>query len=413
MKKLLLAVTAASAALLAGCATTKSATGSSPGAFAAAPALDSSGYALFEKIRGQAKVADNTFISPVSVQQALGLVHAGARGETALQIEKAWGLPAGAAADQALAAQRGAIVGKAGDSEVKLANALWLAKQFNFKSDYLKRTETDYAATAQRLDFAGQPKAAAATINSWANKSTNGLISEVADPSSFSAATVSVLSNAIFFEGKWAEKFDAAVPDPFLFGDGSEKPFPMMNKLDRVAYAEADGWKAVRLPYASDNRFAMDLFIPVKRQSGAMLSAATYRSLTAKLAAADPVPVRLAVPRFEIDWKQQINDALIALGIANAFDPQRADLLGIAEPAGGNLVISKVSHASKLQVFETGTRAAAVTTVDIVVTGGVVIKPEPKVFRADQPFHLSIRELRSGTPLFLGRIASPKVYAGS
>jgi serine protease inhibitor len=45
-----------------------------------------------------------------------------------------------------------------------------------------------------------------------------------------------------------------------------------------------------------------------------------------------------------------------------------------------------------------------------MVTGGRVMKEEPKLFRADQPFHLAIRELRSGTPLFLGRIATPEPY---
>ena len=88
-----------------------------------------------------------------------------------------------------------------------------------------------------------------------------------------------------------------------------------------------------------------------------------------------------------------------------------ADLSGIAG-APGDLLVSEVRHASRLQVFETGTRAAAVTTVEIIVTGALISGPL-KQFRADQPFYLAIRELGSGAPLFLGRIADPQSYAGS
>ena len=88
-----------------------------------AAALDCSGFALFDQVRGQAPAAENTFISPVSVQQAMGLVRAGARGATAQQIDAWLGLPPGTDPDAALAAQRQAVTGSFGNSQVKLANA--------------------------------------------------------------------------------------------------------------------------------------------------------------------------------------------------------------------------------------------------------------------------------------------------
>ena len=118
----------------------------------------------------------------------------------------------------------------------------------------------------------------------------------------------------------------------------------------------------------------------------------------------------IALPRFEVVWKQTLNDVLMALGITEAF-LKSADLSRIAG-APGDLLVSKVAHASRLQVFETGTRASAVTTVEIVTTSAPIGGP-PKQFRADQPFYLAIRELGSGAPLFLGRIADPQSYAGN
>ena len=373
-------------------------------------ALATSGYRMFEALRDDAGSADNTFISPVSIQQALGLVHPGARGETAAQIERLLGLPAGAAFDTALRSQRLAVSGKAGKTEVKLANALWLGQQFGFDPAYLAAAKADYAATAERLDFAHAPKPAADRINGWAKDQTNGLISNVVDSSGLNDSTLAILTNAVFFEGSWATEFNTAAPQPFLFGDGQTRPFPLMSKTAAYAYAEADGWQAVRLPYISDNRFAMDVYLPLRRGATAKLSATTFQRLSAALDQAQPQEVAVTLPKFEISWKESLKDVLARLGMRDAFDDLKADLSGLVSPASRGPVISGVTHLTRLQVFETGTRAAAITSIDIMVTGTRI--NGPKIFTADQPFHLALRETRSGSVLFVGRIAQPELYQG-
>ncbi len=384
-----------------------------------ATSLAVSGYDLFEKVRAGRGAAENTFIAPLSVQQAMGLVHAGARGRTASEIEAALGLPAGEAADVALAAQRRAVIGDTGLVTVKLANALWLGQQFGFRPDYLEAARSQYDARAARLDFANAREAAARTINGWASDNTRGLIKSIVTPDNFDANTLAVLTNAVFFEGEWQTRFGNAVPESFLMGDGKELPFPLMGKTADFTYAEAGGWKAVRLPYKASKdgtanpRFVMDVFLPLKRQAGAMLSAAAFADLTARLDKAQPVTVKVTMPRFEIGWKDVLNDALRAQGIKAAFNDGQADFSGMINGTPGKLVISRVTHASRLQVFETGTRAAAVTAVEIVVTSAPYYPVPPKIFRVDQPFHLAIRDRTSGTVLFVGRIARPELYQGS
>lgn len=384
-----------------------------------ATSLAASGYDLFEKVRAGRSAAENTFIAPLSVQQAMGLVHAGARGQTASEIEAALGLPAGEAADAALAAQRRAVTGDTGLVAVKLANALWLGHQFGFRPDYLEAARSRYDARAAGLDFANAQEVAARTINGWASDNTRGLIKSIVTPDNFDANTLAVLTNAVYFEGEWQTRFGNAVPVSFLMGDGKEQPFPLMGKTADFTYAEAGDWKAVRLPYkaskdgAVNPRFVMDVFLPVKRQAGAMLSAATFADLTARLDKAQPVTVKVTLPRFEIVWKDELNDALRAQGIKAAFTVGQADFSGLVDDARRRLVISRVTHASRLQVFETGTRAAAVTAVEIVVTSAPYYPVPPKIFRVDQPFHLAIRDRTSGTVLFVGRIARPELYQSS
>jgi serpin B len=69
-------------------------------------------------------------------------------------------------------------------------------------------------------------------------------------------------------------------------------------------------------------------------------------------------------------------------------------------------LISAVLHKAFVDVNEEGTEAAAATGV--VVRPMAMRRPDPPViFRADHPFVFMIRDNRSGSILFLGRIIDP------
>ncbi len=68
---------------------------------------------------------------------------------------------------------------------------------------------------------------------------------------------------------------------------------------------------------------------------------------------------------------------------------------------GGGLMISDVKHKSFIEVNEEGTEAAAVTSVEIVLTG------IGNGFYANRPFLFAIAEKTSGTILFAGRVMNP------
>jgi serpin B len=71
-----------------------------------------------------------------------------------------------------------------------------------------------------------------------------------------------------------------------------------------------------------------------------------------------------------------------------------------------DLWISDAIHKAYIDVNEQGTEAAAAT--GIVMRGMAMSREQPPiVFRADHPFLFLIRDNRSGTVLFLGRLADP------
>ncbi len=89
--------------------------------------------------------------------------------------------------------------------------------------------------------------------------------------------------------------------------------------------------------------------------------------------------------------------------MTDAFDDGRADFGGIADK---QLVISQVAHEAYVSVDEDGTEAAAATAVVIRESAGHVVTAHPTVI-VDHPFLFAITDTKTGTPLFLGRVADP------
>jgi len=72
--------------------------------------------------------------------------------------------------------------------------------------------------------------------------------------------------------------------------------------------------------------------------------------------------------------------------------------------------VKDATHITKLQVYEDGTKAAAVTVLRIVPTAARLAREQPLPFVVDRPFVAIIRDLRTGAVLFIGRIADPQPF---
>ncbi len=111
--------------------------------------------------------------------------------------------------------------------------------------------------------------------------------------------------------------------------------------------------------------------------------------------------VTLTMPRFEFESGFDLGAALAAMGMPLAFTLQ-ADFSGMTPE--GELFISDVIHRSTISVGEVGTEAAA-------ATAGVMPPSEPPTdpvtVAVDRPFVFLIRDLQTGTVLFVGRGVDP------
>ena len=119
--------------------------------------------------------------------------------------------------------------------------------------------------------------------------------------------------------------------------------------------------------------------------------------------------VALKMPRFEFESDFSLASTLASMGMPDAFDKDRADFLDMAIlwPGEIRLFISRVIHKAFVSVDEAGTEAAAATAVIMAVTTSVTVPPEPVEMTVDRPFIFLIRDIQTGTVLFVGRVVDP------
>jgi serpin B len=75
--------------------------------------------------------------------------------------------------------------------------------------------------------------------------------------------------------------------------------------------------------------------------------------------------------------------------------------------SGERPCVGQVRQRAFVEVNEKGTEAAAVSAVEAVSLSAAPRKPVP-VFAADRPFAFLIRDRKTGTVLFVGRVADPR-----
>ena len=177
-----------------------------------------------------------------------------------------------------------------------------------------------------------------------------------------------------------------------------------MHHLDQVRYMETSDFQAVELPYTS-NELSMVILLPRQIAGCAQLGRRLSPNfLSQSLAQMEFQQVEIFLPRFKLESAFDLNAPLAKMGLTDAFSP-RADFSGIDDTR--LLSISGVFHKAGGEVNEQGTEAAAATGLVAYSVGIHKPEPPPPIFRADHPFIFFIRDIRSGSLLFLGRLEQP------
>ena len=343
----------------------------------------------------------NVFFSPAGIYAAFGMVAEGARGETALQLRDAFGFEedAGLRHDHTYRLMS-SLNQRDPHAALRMANAMWLAEWFEPYGPYTDVIRGVYRAEVDSVDL---PAVGMDLVNAWADEKTGGRINNVlGEP--LPGDTASVMANAIYFKGSWAERFPAEATRQSGFWTGERQvQADFMRTTGWFDYASSPTEQVLRMPYEGD-RLSMLVVLPTERDGTGLLEAAVTPGMVDRWTAdLYPTEIDVQMPKFEIGTTYNLVPLLTGLGVVDVFDGTAADLSGTADLSGvgRNLYVGAALHNAYVQVNEEGTEAAAVTAILVTVES---FQPP---FVADHPFLFLILDDRSGTILFMGRVSDP------
>jgi serine protease inhibitor len=405
---------------------------------------------------GTLKPDENAVFSPTSIALALAMARAGAKGETASQMDavlhatgwEALG-PGLNALDQALASRNATWQDEDLDPPtrelaLRIANAAFAQRDWAIERAYLERIASTFGAGVRLVDYVADYEAARKTINAWVSDQTKKRIPELIPENILNELSRFVLVNAIYLKAGWENEFSkgATEPKPFTRLDGSLVKVPTMRQWggQTIPYARGNGWQATELRYRGGDwttPLAMTLILPDDLPSfESTLSASQLGRITATLESERerigvitpgtsgemcdmgtwPYAVEVFLPRFSAGTQATLADVLKSLGMPVAFTGGVADFTAIHVPKtpGEQLFIGTVIHQANIDVDEKGTEAAAATAIIMQATGGGCVGTEPSprktiTLRLDHPFLFVLRDVETGAVLFMGRVVDPSV----
>jgi serpin B len=350
------------------------------------------------------------------------MCYAGAKSETAEQLKQLLNLDEFENDEKLFASVRAYLTKlntEVNSENVSLntANKLYPRTGFTLNQPYLDTVKNHFLSEVQQLNYSNAGESAN-TINQWVANQTRDKIKDLISPQAISSDTELILVNAIYFKGDWLHQFkkENTTKEDFHLDDGSTIKIDMM-KLNGKRFPMLENpfgleARTCQIPYMGNN-VSMTIILP---NDGVKLSdiernlsfSRIHNILDHLLKSSEHNigKVNIQLPRFKLEYKNELSSHFKELGATLPFDRANADFSGINSEARG-LHISKVVHQAVVDVNEQGTEAAAATGI-IMMTRCLVIEDPPKEFIVNKPFLFILHETIHNAVLFFGKVVNPQ-----
>lgn len=345
----------------------------------------------------------NSLISPLSVFLALSMTANGANGETLSEMEATLGR--GISLDDLNEYLHGYTKSLESKEKPKLeiANSIWIRESIaeSVIPAFLQKNADYYGAAAYRADFDSQT---VKDINSWVKANTDGMIDKVIDE--ISADTIMYLINTIVFDAEWKEKYDKNdISDKMFTNFDESKSTASMMYSEESLFVGDDSAKGFIKPYAN-GKYSFVALLPNEGISVTdYVSSLDGDSFVAMIKGAEEKSIYAGLPKFTSTYEKTMNDLLKEMGIKKAFNTDNdSDLSKMIDGVSpGEAFISMVLHKTFISVDEIGTKAGAVTVVQVDLESAPMYD---ETIILDRPFAYAIIDNATGLPIFIGTTLS-------
>lgn len=358
---------------------------------------------LFRTIYEQKHSNGSFIMSPISVGYLLGMLNAGAEGETQRQITDVLGLDVSA---QEINQHFKKIMNEASSVDstvtIKIANSINInsARGYRLIPKYKENMQKFYDAQIDAFPFTDDRNVD--IINNWCNTHTDGMIPKILD--SLDPYAAMYLLNAVFFKASWTDKFDPNYTRNKVFTkeDGTILEHKMMHVAIKAAYGSNDLCKMLRLPYGNGS-YSMNVLLPHQGKTvGDIIQSLSAQQLEQqRTQEMTTYNVDVLMPRFTTESETHLEGVLSSMGMPLAFHPRTAEFSNMVKDE--ELWISMMMQKAKIEVNEKGTKASAVTIARGYKKGFAGDNRQKNAeFHATRPFVYYIVDNSSGTIYFMG-----------
>lgn len=366
---------------------------------------DNSANLAFSLYQNMAKEKDveNILFSPVVVATSLGLVALGGKDSTASQVKTI--LNASKVKDEQLHSGLAELLTEVSDPKTrnvtwKISNRLYGPSSIKFVDDFVKSSKKHYNYDHSKINFKDK-KSAVKSINEWAAKSTDGKLPEVTKD--VEKTDGAMIINAMFFKPHWDEQFHHKMVDNrgFLTSRSYTVSVQMMHRTGLYDFYDDKTNKLSILSMPLAHKKSTLLFIMPYHVGSldALEKMLTKKQLDTWMGKLQQTAVAVSIPKVSMEVSHNLQKHLEKLGLTEAVNKSKADLSKITGKK--DLYLSNVFHASAMEWDTEG------NPMDTSVFGTDKLK-SPKLFYADHPFIFLVKDQKTNSILFIGRMVRPK-----
>lgn len=341
--------------------------------------------------------SENLLISPFSVSVALSMTLNGAAGETETEMQSFLG---GMNSDD-LNAYQNSFLKRHNNEYLKNANSIWFrdSERLIVNQPFLQTNANTYGAGIFKAPF---DNSTVKDINAWVKKNTDGQIESLIDE--IDPYTVMFLLNAVSFEAEWAEKYQNKPSNSIFYSASGRGETAQMMISDESTYIYDDKATGFIKRYKG-GKYSFAALLPNEDISIAdYINELDAESLMSTLNNAKGENIKVYMPKFSFDSDTDMT-ALLKSKMPLAFDEVKADFSALGKSDRGNIHIGEVAHKTSITVDTNGTKAAAVTKVEM--TDKMSIMPQKEVV-LNRPFVFMIIDNATKLPIFIGNLMSVK-----
>ncbi|MDV3426439.1 MAG: serpin family protein, partial [Bacillota bacterium] len=356
---------------------------------------------LFKKSYTKGK---NSLISPASVYLALGMTANGADGNTLKEFEAVLGRHNLNIND--LNTFYNSLTRELTDAtseKFSIANSIWYRQNENLdiKKDFLQTNADYYGAAAYKADF--NSKSTINDINNWVKNNTHNQIDKIIDQ--IDSNTIMYLINTVYFEDEWEIPYtkNDVRKAPFKLQDGTNKTTEFMHS-EEYGYLKDDKAEGFIKPY-KNGKYSFAALLPDEGVNiDSFISSLSGEDFINLLKNKSNETVSADLPKFKADYKMELNDTLKQMGLKDCFISGSANFSKMAAGNAGEIYLSNVLHKTFIAVDTKGTKAGAVTKVEMTCKG---IASSQHNITLNRPFVYAIVDNKTNLPLFIGTMTNP------